>query len=179
LTLRFRIDVAALQMIHTRLGNEGYWSAVRDVSESTIIRVLATVDVDALYGARRAELNAELTEALTADLAELGFVVTMFDLVDIDLGQTSAVMEATARARHELAREQAEAAMRLVRSQIDADLAPYARAGSEVALRYREIDSLRELARASNVVVPVSHRPVAESPVAEPEAPLAAVEEQA
>lgn len=173
-TLRYRLDVAGLRTIHTRFGMDGFWPAVRDISEATIVRTLSTIDVDDLYGERRAALDGRLTDELTEEFAELGVVVTLFSITEVDLGQTSAVMETTARARHELAREQAESAMRVVRAQIDGELAPYVRAGNDVALRYREVDSLRELARASSLVVPVTSRPAPEAAIVEQNAPAAA-----
>ena len=174
--LRFRLDLEHLPTIHNRFSVNGFWSATRDLSQSTIAAALAVREVDALFGPRRAELEEQVTEALRAELGPAGIVVTLFRLTDVDLGRTSAVMEATARARHELDREHAESAMRVARAEIDATLAPFAGAGSDVALRYREVDSWRELARTANVVVPVPPRAPAE-PTTEPEPTTPATQE--
>ena len=49
--------------------------------------------------------------------------------------------------RLELQREEAEVAMRVARARIDAELGPYIdRATSDAALRYREVDSWRDIA---------------------------------
>jgi hypothetical protein len=80
--------------------------------------------LDDLFGNDRAGLEEWLGNDVSAALAALGFVVTMFSLGDLDLGRTGEVIQATTRARHELEREEAEAAMRTARAKIDADLAP-------------------------------------------------------
>ena len=89
---------------------------------------------------------------MSAALAGDGFVVTMFHLGDLDLGRTGEVIDAAARAGMELQREEAEAAMRVARARIDAELKPYVT--EEAALRYREVDSWRDLAQPARLVVP-------------------------
>lgn len=101
----------------------------------------------AVFGPARRVLEAELSKALAAGLAPSGFIVTMFNLGDLDLGRAGDVIQATVRARLELQREDAEVAMRVARARIDAELGPYIdTATSDAALRYREVDSWRDLA---------------------------------
>ena len=63
----------------------------------------------------------------------------------IDFGRTGEVIQATVRARHELEREQAEAATRLARALNDADLQQKMTSTGEAAWRYRETDLWRDL----------------------------------
>ena len=92
-------------------------------------------------------METELAAAMAAGLAPSGFIVTMFNLGDVDLGRAGDVIQATVRARLELQREEAEAAMRMARVRIDAELGPYIdQATSDAALRYREVDSWRDIA---------------------------------
>jgi hypothetical protein len=162
-TVRFRLDPAMLRQLHNRFGPDGIWAAVRDESARTMRTVLADSDVglDDLFGAARASLEQRLGADVSSDLAALGFVVTMFSLGDLDLGRTGDVIQATARARHELAREEAEAAMRMTRAKVDADLAPYLPApAADAAIRYRQIDSWQELARTTGLGPYAAERPV-------------------
>jgi regulator of protease activity HflC (stomatin/prohibitin superfamily) len=154
-TVRFRLDREMLREVHNRFGPDGIWTAVRDETARTVRNALAQPDVgvDDLFGPPRAVLEERVGEEVKAVLAGLGFVLTLFSLGDLDLGRTGEVLQATARARHELEREQAESAMRLERAKIDADLAPYLGATpTEAAIRYREVDSWQELARATGPV---------------------------
>ena len=142
-TVRFRLDVTMLRVIHTRFGTEGIWAAVRDESGRTLRDALgdSRFGIDDLFGPARRTMETELTEVMAAGLAPSGFVVTMFNLGDLDLGRAGDAIQATVRARLELQREEAEAAMRMARARIDAELAPYIDpATSAAALRYREVD---------------------------------------
>ena len=138
-----------IQVIHTRFGAEGIWAAVRDESGRTLRDALgdARFGVDDLFGPARRTMETELSAAMAAGLAPSGFVVTMFNLGDLDLGRAGDVIQATVRARLELQREEAEVAMRMARARIDAELGPYIdHATSDAALRYREVDSWRDIA---------------------------------
>ncbi len=157
-TIRFRLDVNGLRTVHERFGPEGIWAAVRDLSDAAIRRTLAGTEVEDLFGERRESIGQLLSEAVGERLASAGIVLTMFELGAVDLGRTGEVIEATARARFELAREEAEADLRVARARIDSALAPFAGGGGELAMRYREVDSWRELARGANVIVPVPPR---------------------
>jgi SPFH domain / Band 7 family len=154
-TVRFRIDREMLREVHNRFGPDGLWAAVRDETARTVRSSLAdaSLGLDDLFGSARAGLEERLTNDVATALTAIGFVVTMFSLGDLDLGRTGEVIQATARARQELEREEAEAAMRMARVKIDADLAPYlASPATDAAIRYREVDSWQELARATGFV---------------------------
>jgi hypothetical protein len=150
-TVRFRLDKERLPEIHTRFGPDGIWAAVRDETSRTLRESLgdARLGVDELFGPSRLTMEAELTAAMSEALSSMGLVVTMFSLGDLDLGRAGEVIQATVRARLELAREEAEAAMRIARARIDSELGPFVdMATAEAALRYREVDSWRELSPA-------------------------------
>ncbi len=156
-TVRFRLDTSGLPEVHNRFGPDGIWAAVRDLTEATLSDELAATSIDDFFGTGRAALHQRLANAVTGALAPTGIVVTMFLLGDADLGRTGEVIEATARARLELERERAEAEMRMARARIDADVAPLVDGPNvDVALRYREVDSWRDLARRTNVSVPAA-----------------------
>jgi hypothetical protein len=182
-TVRFRLDMAALRGIHERFGPDGIWPAVRDASGRVVRAVLgeARFGVDDLFGTARLELEQALTDALREALAADGFVVTLFALGDIDLGRTGEVVQATVRARLELAREEAEAAMRVARARIDADLRPFVDpVTSAAALRYREVDTWRDLADQRSAVMAAPRPPAIPSPApAEPPPPADAAEDGA
>ena len=153
--VRFRLDREMLREVHNRFGPDGLWATVRDETARTVRTSLAdpSLGLDDLFGNARAGLEERLGNDVSTALAALGFVVTMFSLGDLDLGRTGEVIQATARARHELEREEAEAAMRTARAKIDADLAPYLGSpATDAAIRYREVDSWQELARATGYV---------------------------
>jgi hypothetical protein len=162
-TVRFRLDQAMLQEVHNRFGPDGIWAAVRDETARTVRSALAQADVglDDLFEPARGALERRVGDAVTAALAGSGFVVTMFSFGDLDLGRTGEVIQATARARLELAREHAEAGMRVARAKVDADLATYLAAPStDVALRYREIDSWQQWARMAGFAQPSATRSI-------------------
>jgi regulator of protease activity HflC (stomatin/prohibitin superfamily) len=162
-TVRFQLDRAMLREIHNRFGPEGIWAAVQDEAARAVRAALAqpSVGVDDLFGPARTELERRVGDAVAAALAQCGLVVTMFGFGDLDLGELGDVIQATARARHVLAREEAEAAMRVARARIDADLAPYlADPTRDIALRYREIDAWQRVADRAWLVQPGS-RPAA------------------
>jgi regulator of protease activity HflC (stomatin/prohibitin superfamily) len=168
--VRFRLDPVMLREIHNRFGPDGIWAVVRDETAKTVRAALAkpTVGLDDLFGPARSSLEAAVGGEVTTALGALGFVVTMFSLADLDLGRTGEVIQATARARHEVEREQAEASMRMTRARIDAELEPYlAAASTEAAIRYREVDSWQEVLRTTGLVMPLASRSlVSETPPA-------------
>jgi hypothetical protein len=158
-TVRFRLDEDRLRTVHERFGPEGIWSAIRDLSTRAVRRAVSppSVGVDDLFGPSVSELEQVLGAAVAEELAPDGLTLTMFALGDADLGRTGDVIQSTVRARLELDREEAESNMRLTRARIDAELGPYLRAGSDAALRYREVDVWRDLVRAQTgptLVVP-------------------------
>ena len=147
-TTRFRLDPDHLHAVHDRFGPEGIWAAVRDRTHHVLTGTLGDpgVGVEQLFGHERAALEERLTAALGAALADDGFRLVLFTLGPVDLGRTGDVIQATVRARAEVAREEAEAAVRL--AQVRHDAAVRALLADEGAadstLRYREIDVLRE-----------------------------------
>jgi hypothetical protein len=161
-TVRFRLEPESLVTVHERFGPDGIWAVVRDTSARTVRAALSAPDVgvENLVGPARRDVEQQLLDEITKALAEQGILVASFFFGDVDLGRAGEAIEAIARAQLELEREQAEAAMRLARAQIDADLAPYIAAATDAALRYREVDSWRELARAHapGLVVPTPSR---------------------
>ena len=99
-----------------------------------------------MFGDGYGELERHVTAALTEALAEVGFDLRMFSLRNVDLGPTGEIIQETIRATAELEREQAYAAVR--RARIDNDNALMADVGGldqELVLRYRQVDSWREL----------------------------------
>jgi regulator of protease activity HflC (stomatin/prohibitin superfamily) len=148
--VRFRIDPAQLRPVHERFGATGVWAAVRDQSNAVVRTALGdpSIGVDDLFGPPRRELEARIGELVGDALAGDGFVLVLFAIGDIDLGRTGEVIQATARARHELAREEAEAATRVARARHDAELqGVVAGASMDTALRYREVDAWRDVAQ--------------------------------
>jgi regulator of protease activity HflC (stomatin/prohibitin superfamily) len=146
-TVRFRLDENRLKSVHERFGPDGFWTAVRDTSGQAIrLRIGESgVGVDDLFGSRWQELEQEIGESVTAVLGGEGLVVTMLSVGDVDLGRTGAVIQATVRARLELEREEAEAALRTARARIDSELEPLLSSVPDAALRYREVDVWRDL----------------------------------
>ena len=182
-TVRFQLDPDRLRTVHERFGADGIWAAVRDTADLTIRSALAETDVEEVYGVARDALQERLTETLRATMEPLGIAVLLVSLGGVDLGRTGETIEATSRARHELAREQAETSMRLARVRTDADVAAVVvgQEGTADALRYRELDLWRDVARDRHLVVPFQpERPASaessatppptgpESPVVEP-----------
>jgi regulator of protease activity HflC (stomatin/prohibitin superfamily) len=151
-TVRFRLIPTQLRTIHERFGPRGLWSAVRDTSAKSLRASLSdpAVSLDNLFGTARSELEGALSTAMAAALAEDGFEMTLFNLGDLDLGRTGEVIQATVRARLELAREEAERGTRLAEVETDVGLHSHLAAATDVALRYREIGVWRELAKSPN-----------------------------
>ncbi|MFZ0530944.1 MAG: SPFH domain-containing protein [Propionicimonas sp.] len=147
-TVRFRLMPEELRIVHERFGTSGYWSAVRDDSGAAVMTALADPEVtmDSLYPGERAALEVRLKEAVTAALSGDGMVVTGFSLGTIDLGRAGETVQATLRARLELAREEAEAGLRELRVRHDAELSQYLTEVGDTALRYRQTEVWRDLA---------------------------------
>ena len=177
-TVRFRLDTAHLRSVHERLGPEGFWNGVRDVSGRAMRHRLgdADVGVDDVFGDRRNALEDQIGEAVKHSLQDEGLIVTMFAFGDVDLGRTGDVIQSTVRARLELEREQAESAVRMARARIDAELEPYLGAVSDAALRYREVDVWRDLVHSQpERALPAPGRPMMTWANAElPESPVSA-----
>jgi regulator of protease activity HflC (stomatin/prohibitin superfamily) len=162
-TVRFRLDTEHLRSVHERLGPEGFWNAVRDISGRALRHRLGDPDVgvDDLFGDRRNVLEQQIGEAVEQALRQEGVILTMFAFGDVDLGRTGDVIQATVRARLELEREQAESAVRMARAKIDAELEPYLTSSSDAALRYREVDVWRDLVHSQpERALPAPGRPM-------------------
>lgn len=160
-TVRFRLDISRLRIVHEQFGAEGVFTAVRDISGRAVRARLAESDtaVDSLFGSEYSAIEAQLAAAVTEALDPHGIKVTMFAINDVDLGRTGEVIQSTLRARLELEREEAETSLREARARNDAALAPMIDSVSDVALRYREVEVLRDLAYSQpDRVVPVSAR---------------------
>src|SRR5262249_40121984 len=65
-TVRFRLDTAHLRSVHERLGPEGFWNAVRDVSGRALRHRLGESDiaVDDLFGDRRNALEDQIADSV-------------------------------------------------------------------------------------------------------------------
>ena len=89
-------------MVHDRSGPRasGQWFATPSEAALRARRSGAAVSDDL-----SALLESCLGEAVNVALAEVGLVVTMFHLGDIDLGLTGDVIQATSWSRWELARQ--------------------------------------------------------------------------
>jgi hypothetical protein len=160
-TVRFRLDIPRLRIVHERFGAEGVWTAVRDIGGRAVRARLARPDtaVDSLFGNEYSAIESQLAAAVAEALDPHGITVTMFAINDVDLGRTGEVIQSTLRARLELEREEAETSLRQARARNDAALAPMIDSVSDAALRYREVEVLRDLAYSQpDRVVPVSAR---------------------
>ena len=149
-TVRFHLEPDRLRSIHERFGPDGIWAAVRDQTASAVRAVLEgpQVAIDAFFGPSRHALEAVVGEAVTAAVAGDGLNVTYFGFGDLDLGRSGEVIQAAVRARLELDREQAEVTIRIAQARNDADLEPYLTGtNTNAAMRYREVEAWRELAR--------------------------------
>lgn len=153
-TVRFRLDPERLRLVHERFGPDGLWAVVRDESARAMTAELSdpACTIDDLFGAARVQLEERLSVAVARVLDTDGLVVTSFSLGSVDLGRAGELIQAAARARLELAREEAEAATRIARVRHDAELAPYLARVGEAALRYRQTDVWRDLVQRSEAM---------------------------
>ena len=147
-TVRCQLDPTQLREVHDQFGPEGIWSALRDTTRSSLIAEAGAdeVSVDDAFGDRFSALEKRFETALAAALGSIGFELKMFNLREIDLGETGEIIQATLRADAELEREQAMARIRQARLENDTAMAELA-AGidGDVLLRYRQLESWREI----------------------------------
>ena len=167
-TVRFRLVRDQLRLVHDRFGTTGYWSAVRDNVGAALAVALAQPDVtlDSLYPGQRQELEQQLKQRLAETLAADVMELAGFSLGAVDLSRAGETVQATLRARLELAREEANAALQRLRVQHDAELTSRLAEVGETALRYREAEMWRDLAFRSDgvgVSVPLPAPPMAEA----------------
>jgi regulator of protease activity HflC (stomatin/prohibitin superfamily) len=147
-TVRCQLDVDQVKMVHDRFGPEGLWSALRDSIRRCVLTEISAADVtvDDAFGDRRAALERRLEKALRAALDEVGFVLRMFNLREVDLGETGEVIQSTLRAGRELEREHALAEVRRARIENDASMRDLlSGVDGEIMLRYRQIEVWRDL----------------------------------
>ena len=146
-TVRFRLVRDRLRLVHDRFGTMGYWSAVRDNAGAAIALALAqpNVTLDSLYPGQREELEQQLKQRVAEALKADGMQLADFSLAAVDLGRAGEVIQATLRARLELAREEANAAIQQLRVRNDAELTGRLADVGETALRYREAELWRDL----------------------------------
>jgi regulator of protease activity HflC (stomatin/prohibitin superfamily) len=147
-TVRCRLDPSKVQLVHDRFGAEGIWPVIRDTTRRCLVAEAASASVDGVFGDEFAAFEERCATALRAGLATVGFELVVFTLREIDLGETGEVIQATMRADLELELEQALARVRQVRLDNDAAMAEtLAGLDSQVLLRYRQLESWREILR--------------------------------
>lgn len=153
-TVRFVLLPENLRQVHERFGPNGLFGIVRDEASRAVMNRLADPEfsVDNLFGAARETAEDGLAEVVGRSLEADGIRVTKFVLGTVDLGRTGEVIQATVRARHELEREQAEAATRLARALNDVELQEKLTSSGDAAWRYRETDLWRDLVQRTGAV---------------------------
>jgi regulator of protease activity HflC (stomatin/prohibitin superfamily) len=147
-TVRCQLDAGELKGVHNRYGPEGVWAALRDVTRRTVLAELNndTMSIDDAYGAGFRALEQRLGAAVEEALAATGFQMRMFNLREIDLGETGDVIQAIVRADAELEREQAFAKVRRVRLENDAAVSSLLDGvDGDMLLRYRQIEAWRDI----------------------------------
>lgn len=164
-TVRYRLLANSLRTVHVRFGPGGIAGIVRDESAATVTSVLgrAEVGVDDLFTEARELLQQAVAEQLAEALREDGLELVAFRIRSVDLGRTGDTIQATTRARHELAAEKANAITRAAQLEHDRALAEQAGTTGAMPWRYRETELWRELVlrrEMLNVTLPgVSARP--------------------
>jgi regulator of protease activity HflC (stomatin/prohibitin superfamily) len=146
-TVRCQIDPSRLRDIHEQYGPDGVWSALRDATRGALLTELSGegLSVDDVYGAAYVALEQRLAGALERALADVGFRMKLFTLRQIDLGETGKVIQATVRTDAELVREQSLTALRRARLENDAEIVAAFGVDSEMALRYRQIETWQDI----------------------------------
>lgn len=147
-TVRCRLDPSKVQLVHDRFGAEGIWPVIRDTTRRCLLAQAASASVDRVFGDEFAAFEEGCATALGEALATVGFELEVFTLREIDLGETGEVIQSTLRADLELELEQALARVRQARLDNDAAMAEtVAGLDSHVLLRYRQLESWREILR--------------------------------
>ncbi|TFH21210.1 MAG: hypothetical protein E4H05_00630, partial [Acidimicrobiales bacterium] len=147
-TVRCQLDTGKLKSVHNQFGPEGIWSALRDTTRKSLIAEAGSskVTVDDVFGGKYSALEQRLGKALGKALGDIGFELKMFNLREIDLGETGEVIQSTLRADAELEREQAFATVRKARLENDASMRELlADVDGDVMLRYRQIEALAQI----------------------------------
>jgi regulator of protease activity HflC (stomatin/prohibitin superfamily) len=147
-TVRCQLDRGELKDVHNHYGPEGVWPALRDTTRSALLAEFGNgkVTIDDVYGDGFSKLEQRLTKALDKALGGIGFDLKMFNLREIDLGETGEVIQAIVRADTELEREQAFAKVRRARLENDAAISSLLDGiDGDVLLRYRQIEAWRDI----------------------------------
>jgi regulator of protease activity HflC (stomatin/prohibitin superfamily) len=146
-TVRCQLDPTRLKDVHNQFGPEGIWAALRDTTRGALIAEAGSADVSAddAFGDRFAALEERFEKRLGSALGSIGFELKMFSLREVDLGETGEVIQSTLRADAELEREEAMARVRQARLENDAAMSALAGVDGEVLLRYRQLESWREI----------------------------------
>lgn len=145
--LRYRIDPAHLHEIHEYVGPHGIAGMVRDHAGQAIVEFLGSHDAatDNLYGSARRQLESQVRDHLVEQLKERGIVVVLFGIRDVELGTAGQVRLDIRRAKLELDREEARAAVRQAR--ITNEIEQTRRLRDELddnTVRYLQIEAWRE-----------------------------------
>ena len=153
--VRFRLPPDQLRVVHERLGPQGIFGFVRDKSALVLADALSDdgVEVDDLLGSAVLSTGPRLAEVLSSALAAEGLELNEFGLRVLDLGRTGEVIQATARARHELQLEAASAETRRASAVNDVALSTTSEEVAGTAWRYRKRDLWLDLAHRPNVPV--------------------------
>lgn len=147
-TVRCQLDLGELKDVHNHYGPEGIWAALRDTTRSVVLAELGDGDItiDDVFGDGFSALEQRLTKALDKALGGIGFELEMFNLREIDLGETGEVIQAIVRADTELEREQAFAKVRTARLENDAAISSLLDGvDGDVLLRYRHIEAWNDI----------------------------------
>ena len=147
-TLRCQLESAGLRDVHNRFGPEGLWAALRDTTRGALLAEIGggKVSIGDVYGDGFSKLEQRLTQALDAALGAIGFELKMFNLREIDLGETGEVIQAIVRADTELELEQAFAKVRRARLDNDAAMSSLLDGvDGDVLLRYRQIEAWSDI----------------------------------
>lgn len=144
-TVRFRLDKDGLPTFHERVGPDGLWSLVRDMSEREVATVLLGPDtgVGEVFGEARVELARRLADACREAFKAEGLHLSAFHLVEVDLAGTGATIQDTVRTRYD-----AELAVAVADLPMDA------------VRRYQEVELWRRLAARESglsVVLPIGN----------------------
>lgn len=145
--LRYRIDPSHLHEIHEYVGPEGISGMVRDHAGQAIVEFLGGHDAttERLYGSARRQLESQVRDHLVEALKERGIIVVLFGIRDVELGTAGQVRLDIRRAKLELDREEARAAVRQAR--ITNEIEQTRRLRDELddtTVRYLQIEAWRE-----------------------------------
>ena len=145
-SLRFRIRPDAMQGLHERVGPDGVPRLVRDLSRRVVLDLLdrPKYDISHTVGEPLDALEADVAARLAEVLGEAGFELTMFTILDIELGELGHVLDETVRARALLDLERAEAEVRSLRAANEAALADQLTFLTDDVLRYQRLQLARE-----------------------------------